>query len=227
MAEGAVAGAVNLDGLQGIRLAGDTSFLLSIDDDDAPSAIARFVNFVGFFAESASLAYETPRGIAVEENRNIVSVDAGSEDGDGRLLRLDPAEDEPEVVPGSAGLRNPWGIAVDGIPAPNPPFTDPDSDGDGINDLDDNCLDVPNPEQFDTNGDDIGDACCDISGDGAVQISDFNLWVQQLGPCGAESCAADCDGDGQIQISDFTLWTQRLNKVPTAGANANRDIACP
>ena len=34
-----------------------------------------------------------------------------------------------------------------------------DSDGDGIDDLEDNCPDVPNPLQEDTDGDGIGDAC--------------------------------------------------------------------
>lgn len=34
-----------------------------------------------------------------------------------------------------------------------------DSDGDGVVDRDDNCPDVSNPDQADTNGDGIGDAC--------------------------------------------------------------------
>jgi hypothetical protein len=35
----------------------------------------------------------------------------------------------------------------------------PDSDGDGVNDDVDNCPNVPNADQTDTDGDDVGDAC--------------------------------------------------------------------
>jgi hypothetical protein len=34
-----------------------------------------------------------------------------------------------------------------------------DSDGDGIPDPEDNCPNTPNPDQLDTNGDGVGDAC--------------------------------------------------------------------
>jgi hypothetical protein len=34
-----------------------------------------------------------------------------------------------------------------------------DTDGDGIGDLVDNCLLVPNPGQEDSDGDGVGDAC--------------------------------------------------------------------
>ena len=43
-----------------------------------------------------------------------------------------------------------------------------DFDGDGINNAVDNCPAIPNPGQADSDGNDIGDACTDQDGDGAV-----------------------------------------------------------
>ncbi len=45
-----------------------------------------------------------------------------------------------------------------------------DSDGDGVNDDADNCTSVANPDQYDSNGDQIGSLCdADITGPGAVE----------------------------------------------------------
>jgi len=65
----------------------------------------------------------------------------------------------------------------------------PDTDGDGVKDDIDNCVDIPNPDQRDSDGDGRGDACDDSDGDGA--------------PDGLDNCPglpnpsqADGDGDG-------------------------------
>jgi uncharacterized protein (TIGR03382 family) len=48
-----------------------------------------------------------------------------------------------------------------------------DSDGDGVPDVLDNCPDVPNPDQKDTDHDGIGDACSnDMDGDGIPNAKD-------------------------------------------------------
>ncbi len=44
---------------------------------------------------------------------------------------------------------------------PDPPTEPEDQDGDGVPDEEDNCIDVPNPDQTDTDGDTLGDACDD------------------------------------------------------------------
>lgn len=51
-------------------------------------------------------------------------------------------------------------IPGEGAPGPDPgPQPGQDTDGDGIPDEQDNCYNVPNPDQTDTDGDGIGDAC--------------------------------------------------------------------
>jgi streptogramin lyase len=68
---------------------------------------------------------------------------------------------------GAGQFNTPKGVAVS--PSGDVYVTDPlnhriqvfapDSDGDGIDNLADNCPTIPNPDQTDTNGDGIGDAC--------------------------------------------------------------------
>jgi hypothetical protein len=50
----------------------------------------------------------------------------------------------------------------------------PDRDGDGVADRDDNCADTYNPEQNDTDGDGVGDACNDTSDSDNDEWSDHS-----------------------------------------------------
>ena len=50
-----------------------------------------------------------------------------------------------------------------------------DSDGDGIDDLFDNCLNTPNPDQRDSDGDGIGDACDPFTATWLILTQGWNL----------------------------------------------------
>ncbi len=105
------------------------------------------------------------------------------------------------------------------------PFDDEDEDG--LTGLCDNCPDVANPDQTDSNGNGIGDACDGIgpfvrgddNADGQVNISDpqASLNWQFLGgpepPCLA---AADTNRDGDVNITDasYSLNFQFLGGPP-------------
>ncbi len=92
-----------------------------------------------------------------------------------------------------------------------------DTDLDGVEDPDDNCVQVPNADQADANApadDDTslpgiqryGDACdVDLDDDGVVGPSDFFAGLRPcIGQAATGACAiADLDGDGVVGPSDF------------------------
>lgn len=85
----------------------------------------------------------------------------------------------------------------------------PDTDGDGVNDQDDNCVQTPNTTQDDFDGDDVGDACDpDVDGDGLANNGDNchlvpNPDQADLDTDGAgDLCDGDDDGDTVLDGSD-------------------------
>jgi len=94
------------------------------------------------------------------------------------------------------------------IPEKTLPAILPDADGDGILDDMDNCWDVYNPDQTDTDGDGIGNACDEdcpnLDGLNPVNLIDFSILAydwQQSGP----ELQADLDEDGTVGIEDLAI----------------------
>ncbi len=130
-----------------------------------------------------------------------------------------------------------FGMTMIGDPTLRRAFL-PDSDADGVPDVRDNCPTVANPGQEDTNGDDIGDACCCVgirgnaNGDGSedLNISDVTYLVEYLfgvplgpvPPCPNEG-NANGDGPETVNISDVTYLVEYLFGVPLGPAPP----ACP
>jgi len=103
----------------------------------------------------------------------------------------------------------------------------PDTDGDEIPDLYDNCPYTANPDQKDSGGvgsgsppDGIGDACqCgDVNGDGIVDLSDKTILSRSLaglGPYGSVAAMpgfskCDVNGDGLCNLGDKTVISRAL-----------------
>ena len=94
------------------------------------------------------------------------------------------------------------------IPEKTLPAIFPDADGDEIPDDMDNCWDVYNPDQTDTDDDGIGNACDEdcpnLDGLNPVNLIDFSILAydwQQSGP----ELQADLDEDGTVGIKDLAI----------------------
>lgn len=86
-------------------------------------------------------------------------------------------------------------------------FTLLDADSDGVDDASDNCLDIPNAAQLDTDGDLIGNLCDgDFDQDGFVSIADFNAFLPAFQSTQDPGNGTDMDGDGAVGISDFNVF---------------------
>ena len=110
--------------------------------------------------------------------------------------------------------------------------TVPDADGDGVGDSIDNCVNVANASQADSNADGIGTACDpDYNNDGMVDDVDNEVFVNAFGSsAGQPNFNADCDhnGDGVVGIPDFSTLAALFGGPPGPagpGAGVVRDRA--
>lgn len=104
-------------------------------------------------------------------------------------------------------------------------ITEQDSDGDGVDDLQDNCPYSINPGQEDSDGDGIGDVCdrcdfqcsciqADIDGSGLVNLGDLAILFQMHLKEGT-AITADIDGNQRVNLADLAimakLWLNQCN----------------
>ena len=120
------------------------------------------------------------------------------DDGDGTVDADDCAPADAEIYPGAEELCNGKdddcnGEVDEGYPDENGngevDCLESDTDEDGLLDFDDNCIEVPNPEQEDLDEDGQGDACdADDDGDGELDETDCEPLDGAIFPDALEAC---------------------------------------
>jgi hypothetical protein len=94
-----------------------------------------------------------------------------------------------------------------------------DSDGDGVCDNVDNCPNVANPDQKDSDGNGVGDACqtaarCDVDGDGDIDKLDLALISKARGQrASSPTDPRDGNGDGKIDAADVKACTVKCTRL--------------
>ena len=116
------------------------------------------------------------------------------------------------------------GIAVPALAA--------DQDHDRVGDETDNCLDVSNMEQIDTDGDGCGNACdADYDQSGMVDAADFAYFRLVMGRKEGDTnfdANVDHDNNGQINGGDFIFFRGRMSRPPGPSLITSRNtVACP
>ncbi len=97
-----------------------------------------------------------------------------------------------------------------------------DTDGDGVCDSVDNCPAVPNPDQKDSNGNGIGDACepviaiCDVDKDGDIDTIDLALISKARGQKALPGDPRDANLDGMITVADVKVCTVKCTRANCA-----------
>ncbi len=104
-----------------------------------------------------------------------------------------------------------------------------DFDGDGVDDANDNCLEVQNIGQDDTDADDCGNLCdADYDEDGVVGYSDLFEFGPAFGHSGdEEKCHAEPIPDCTVGLVDGFYLLTHFGFVPGPSGTTAGTTACP
>ena len=93
-----------------------------------------------------------------------------------------------------------------------------DADGDGVCDDYDNCIEVANPDQEDTDDDYFGNRCDpDFDNDGLVSLKDWASLNRSFGYTRGDfefKAVLDLDHNGAIGLSDLAIFKEFWGKAP-------------
>jgi hypothetical protein len=113
-----------------------------------------------------------------------------------------------------------------GMPALAGP--EPDFDGDSVADSSDNCSEVSNDLQEDTDLDDCGNLCdADYDNNGSFGFTDFGLFVPAFGTTDEEKCHIQPIVGCTVTFADFGYYLANFGALPGPSGTTAGTTACP
>jgi hypothetical protein len=108
----------------------------------------------------------------------------------------------------------------------------PDSDGDGVKDVSDNCSDVSNPDQDDWDADDCGNLCdADYDQNGQVDFGDFGAFANAFGtdgnPAQQHVEAISAVLPRVVDFGDFGYFAGAFGAAPGPSGTTSSTKECP
>lgn len=157
-------------------------------------------------------AFDGLFGYHLSSGSNAINGGGYPESGLPVLARLDVDFDNdvrnPSVLDPDIGADNATGAII--------PLAD--TDGDGVSDTADNCIQVANADQYDSDGDGYGNMCdADLNNDGDVNLADM---VAFRAAFGSTDPHADFDHSGSVNFGDLTMFRQMFAQPPGPSALA-------
>jgi len=108
------------------------------------------------------------------------------------------------------------------------PCPDGCTDGDGVGDQIDNCIDRYNPIQDDTDLDDCGNLCdADYDQSGVTGFGDFGIFASCFGTNNPLCDHTEPVGNGSIGFGDFGAFSALFGTVPGSSGPTTGTVACP
>ncbi len=163
------------------------NYVLIYDDSNAKVLLARsqvssnMISFPETYTGQLAVRFEHMQPLRISEIR-LVSDSVGAsqrlrflaEPGHSYKIFALPAYAPHISYPETPNLHDNSRVktATTGAFQDNPLFVEPDSDSDGVIDMQDNCVNIANPDQKDIDKNGRGDACDDFDSDGVINIKD-------------------------------------------------------
>jgi hypothetical protein len=105
--------------------------------------------------------------------------------------------------------------------------TAPDDDGDGVGDQIDNCSNVSNTDQIDTDADDCGNKCdADYDQSGTPDGGDFGTFAFAFGTSSQEQCHTGVITGCTVDGADFGFFAFAFGVTPGPSGTGGT-TACP
>jgi glucose/arabinose dehydrogenase len=176
----------------------------------------------GDYCSSRIWTLDPATGVATDRSQELGAAAAApfelvgfGEDGSGELYVIHSGGEVFRIrspdVECSDGLDNDGDGLIDlddpDCTAEGDPLEAADADEDLVEDALDNCTQVANPSQEDTDGDDYGNVCdCDFDQNLTCNISDFNVFLPDFVSTLDSGVGTDMDSNGTVGIADFNLF---------------------